>query len=122
MTIEERLSDLEQRIQKLEKKQPVKKFVKPTRQEVYEKMEKSLSKIGMNAPSYVDIQTDLFMNHYTANGWKVGNAPMKSWEAAISGTWISNIKNKRFGKDNSGNNRNNIPGNGGNGEGGFGKF
>lgn len=32
-----------------------------------------------------DTQTDLFMAHYEANGWKVGRNPMKSWQAAVAG-------------------------------------
>jgi hypothetical protein len=123
--LEKRNVELEQRIQQLEDKQPVTKFVKPTYQEVYAQMEKGLDKaLGIVvAPEYVEEQTSLFIDHYTANGWKVGSVPMKSWKATISGTWLSNIKNKRFnGKINSANNSNNLPGNGSHGKSGFGRL
>ena len=30
-----------------------------------------------------------FVDYYTANGWKVGRAPMKDWQAAVR-TWEKN--------------------------------
>ena len=32
------------------------------------------------------IDPQAFIDHYTSNGWKVGNAPMKDWQAAVR-TW-----------------------------------
>ncbi len=36
------------------------------------------------------VDPDQFMAHYERNGWKVGRNPMKSWKAAICGTWEKN--------------------------------
>ena len=36
------------------------------------------------------VDPEKWMAHYTANGWKVGRNPMKSWKAAIV-TWEKNI-------------------------------
>lgn len=33
------------------------------------------------------IDAERFIDHYTANGWRVGKVPMKSWKAAASGWW-----------------------------------
>jgi len=35
------------------------------------------------------ISADQFIDHYTANGWKVGKNPMKDWKAAVR-TWERN--------------------------------
>jgi len=32
------------------------------------------------------VDPQLWMDHYTANGWKVGKNPMKDWKAAVR-TW-----------------------------------
>lgn len=32
------------------------------------------------------IDPQVFMNHYTANGWRIGKSPMKDWKAAVR-TW-----------------------------------
>lgn len=49
-------------------------FVAPTLEEVqvYVKME------GLK-----NVDPDVFINHYTANGWKIGKACMKDWKAAV---------------------------------------
>lgn len=39
----------------------------------------------------IDPQT--FIDHYTSNGWRVGNAPMKDWQAAVR-TWEQRRKNE----------------------------
>lgn len=36
------------------------------------------------------VDPDRFFAHYESNGWKVGKNPMKSWKAAICGTWEKN--------------------------------
>lgn len=33
------------------------------------------------------IDAERFIDHYTANGWRVGKVPMKSWQHAASGWW-----------------------------------
>ncbi len=38
-----------------------------------------------------DNQAERFLNHYTANGWKVGRNPMKDWKAAAA-NWNKNVK------------------------------
>lgn len=49
-------------------------FVAPTLEEVqeYVKME-----------GLTNVDTEVFVNHYTANGWKIGKACMKDWRAAV---------------------------------------
>lgn len=100
-TLQQRVAALEEAVKILQDKLPAKKFVKPTYDQVYDKMEESLTKaIGIVSPAYVEEQANLFIKHYESNGWKVGKASMKSWEAAISGTWVSNIKKKAFDNGN----------------------
>lgn len=59
---------------------------------------KSGSSVKFVAPSVEDVRAyaaehhlaldaDHFMAHYTANGWKVGKAPMKDWRAAVV-AWV----------------------------------
>jgi hypothetical protein len=38
-----------------------------------------------------DAEGEKFWCHYESNGWKVGKNPMKSWRAAMSGTWKHNF-------------------------------
>ena len=33
------------------------------------------------------IDAERFVDHYTANGWRVGKVPMKSWQHAVAGWW-----------------------------------
>lgn len=33
------------------------------------------------------IDAERFIDHYTANGWRVGKVPMKSWQHAVAGWW-----------------------------------
>ena len=40
------------------------------------------------------MDVDLFMDHYTSNGWMVGSNPMKDWKAAIR-TWEQRQGNER---------------------------
>ena len=55
---------------------PSKKFIPPTAEQV----EEYCSKKGFQ----IDVR--LFMDYYTANGWKVGKNPMRDWKAAVR-TW-----------------------------------
>ncbi|MFN9374496.1 MAG: hypothetical protein ACK6D3_21625 [Planctomycetaceae bacterium] len=40
------------------------------------------------------IDAERFIDYYTANGWRVGKSPMKSWKAAASGWWRRDQENK----------------------------
>lgn len=57
-------------------------FVKPTIEQLKEYMREQ----GMN-----DIAEN-WLNHYEANGWKVGKNAMKDWKASVR-TWKTNQKN-----------------------------
>lgn len=46
----------------------------------------------------LSMDVDLFMDHYTSNGWMVGSNPMKDWKAAVR-NW--NRKESKFGKTES---------------------
>lgn len=63
-------------------KKEIKGFVKPTIEQLKEYMREQ----GMN-----DIAEN-WLNHYEANGWKVGKNPMKDWKASVR-TWNTNQKN-----------------------------
>ncbi len=60
-------------------------------------------------PTFVDVHTycherdnnvtpQHFLDHYTANGWKVGKNPMKDWKAAVR-TWEKNNAETRPGNN-----------------------
>lgn len=56
-------------------KKPTKKvFSPPTVEEVRE---------YCNAQGYGTIDPEAFVDYYSANGWKVGNQPMKDWKATV---------------------------------------
>ena len=57
-------------------KENIKKFVKPTVEEVAEYIREK----GYN------VDAEQFVNFYESKGWKVGTTPMKSWTAAVV-TW-----------------------------------
>ena len=59
----------------------IKRFVKPTLDEVREYCESR--KNGIDA--------EAFIAFYESNGWKVGKNPMKNWKAAMT-TWEKNRK------------------------------
>lgn len=106
LPLEERVRQLEEQVAYLMERAPRKNFIKPTYDQVFAEMEKYLFKnFGPNVQrSDVEEQTNLFIDHYNSNGWKVGTVPMKSWQSTISGTWMKNLKTKRFdGKINNGN-------------------
>lgn len=58
---------------------PKTRFVPPTCEEVAAYCEERNN----------DVDAVKFVNYYTANGWKVGNNPMKDWRAAVR-TWERN--------------------------------
>lgn len=63
-------------------KEPVKRFKAPTMDEAKEYFaEKGGS----------DIDAERFIDHFTANGWKVGKTPMKDWKAAAR-NWMRNVR------------------------------
>lgn len=45
-------------------------------------------KLAMAKAGGTDTDAESFLNHYEANGWKVGRNPMKSWPHAV-GNWIA---------------------------------
>lgn len=59
-----------------EKKQPKKRFIKPTVQEVIDYCQERKN----------NIDGQQFVDFYEAKGWKVGREPMKDWKAAVR-TW-----------------------------------
>ena len=40
---------------------------------------------------YMESEAERFIDHFTANGWKVGKSPMKDWKAAAR-NWMRNVK------------------------------
>ena len=60
-------------------RKPAKRFSPPTREEVASYCRERGN--GVDARRFVD--------HYTANGWRVGKNPMKDWKAAVR-TWEKN--------------------------------
>lgn len=62
---------------------PVKRFVKPTLEEVTAYCEER--KNGISAQQ--------FMDFYESKGWKVGNQPMKDWKASVR-TWEQRHKDE----------------------------
>jgi hypothetical protein len=66
------------------KEKVVKRFVKPTLNEVQD----YFRELQVPEPSAL---AEKFLAYYESNGWKVGKSPMKDWRAACR-TWKSNIK------------------------------
>ena len=56
---------------------PAARFVKPTALEVTEYAKSK----GIN------LDGEIFCSFYESKGWMVGRNPMKSWKAAVTGTW-----------------------------------
>lgn len=65
----------------------VKRFIKPTQQEVKEYM----------LQQSMQDESERFYNYYEANGWKVGKNPMKNWKAAVI-TWKKNTNEVQTNK------------------------
>lgn len=59
------------------------RFIRPTLEEV--------AAYCRERQNGIDPQT--FIDHYTSNGWRVGNAPMRDWKAAVR-TWESRRKER----------------------------
>lgn len=67
-----------------EKKEPVKRFVPPTLEEVIEYCNRKGS----------GIDPAVFWHHYEANGWRIGKNKMISWPKTI-GSWGAREKSKK---------------------------
>ena len=68
-------SDINISFQK-ESKEKVSRFIKPTVEEIRSYCESRKNGIDAN----------VFFDFYESKGWKVGNSPMKNWQAAVN-TW-----------------------------------
>jgi len=75
-SILKRLAELEARVDDLESQKRGKRFVPPTVDEVR----------GHCIKKGYTFDPETFVNHYKANGWKVGRNKMKLWESACV-TW-----------------------------------
>jgi hypothetical protein len=64
---------------KEQEKEVSKNFIRPSIQEISEYCKSRGNRIDPQA----------WLDHYTANGWKVGRNPMKDWKAAVR-TWEKN--------------------------------
>lgn len=58
------------------------RFSQPSKQDVWQYM----YSIGKGS----ELEAEKFVDHYTANGWKVGKNPMKDWMAAVR-NWTKNM-------------------------------
>jgi len=66
-------------------KKPVKRFVPPMLENIYEYMkEKEVDDIG---------EANKFNDFYQSNGWKVGKNKMKCWKASVR-NWLKGYKSK----------------------------
>lgn len=68
---------LESTDKNLQKGKNVKRFVKPT----YDELKAYANEIG-----FFPFDPQAFLDHYDSNGWKVGRTSMKDWHAALR-TW-----------------------------------
>lgn len=63
---------------------PVKRFVKPTLEEISAYVKEHNYNVNPQA----------FFDFYESKGWKVGNTPMKDWKAAVR-NWVRNDKGEK---------------------------
>ena len=63
-------------------KEPAKRFKAPTIEQAKEYFANQ---------GYMESEAERFVDHFTANGWKVGKSPMKDWKAAAR-NWMRNVK------------------------------
>lgn len=76
-TIEERLGELERKVEAFEKKKPTTRFKPPTVEEITAYCRERNNSISPTA----------FFDHYETSGWIRGkNTPIKNWRAAVR-TW-----------------------------------
>ena len=75
---------LEVRSQKLDKEKDIKrKFVKPTAEEL----------TAYGASIGYPLNAQYFLDHYEANGWRVGKVPMRDWKATVRKWKSNNLQN-----------------------------
>ena len=87
--IRDRVKSIDINIKEREKeKKSAKRFLAPTVEEVHEYCRERNNFVNPQA----------FVDFYTAKGWKVGNAPMKDWKAAVR-TWEQRDAERRKPKD-----------------------
>ena len=91
-TIEEllhRIEVLEYRVKELEKRSPRSKFVPPLYEDVAAYILEGARKKNNCSWTLQQIREVAveFVDFYESKGWKVGNAPMKDWQAAIR-RWV----------------------------------
>jgi hypothetical protein len=65
-------------------KKPVKRFVKPSLQEVSDHMASSTTNGSQ-------LEAEKFFDYYASNGWKVGKNSMKDWKPAVN-NWLRGKK------------------------------
>ena len=63
-------------------KEPVKRFKAPTMEE---------AKAYFAERGCGELEAERFIDHFTANGWKVSKNPMKDWKAAAR-NWMRNVR------------------------------
>lgn len=78
---------LQEEVAKLKKRQPAKRFEKPTLEELSEEFFRKGSNTCRD-------DAEAFYNHYESKGWVVGRTKMKSWKAAVA-NWMRGKKEKQ---------------------------
>lgn len=83
LSVSESVSESDKK-EKCEKKNTneVKRFKAPTVEQARE---------YFSEKGYMESEAERFVDHFTANGWKVGKSPMKDWKAAAQ-NWMRNVK------------------------------
>lgn len=83
LSVSESVSESDKK-EKCEKKNTneVKRFKAPTVEQARE---------YFSEKGYMESEAERFVDHFTANGWKVGKSPMKDWKAAAR-NWMRNVK------------------------------
>jgi len=67
-------------------KRPATRFQKPTLDEL---------KLAMAKAGLPNSEAERFLNHYEANGWRVGKNPMRSWPHAVA-NWKANYDARNY--------------------------
>jgi hypothetical protein len=85
----QKIEELELRVKELEDRQPRKKFLKPTHDEIGAYMLEN----GMSNQKIRDELVHKFWNFYESKGWKVGKNPMVNWKSSAANFMASNTNN-----------------------------
>lgn len=88
-TVTDTVDNLPTNVERLSEKESTKekRFKKPSLEEL---------ELFILDNSYQDyVNADVFYSFYESKGWKVGNAPMKDWKAAVRG-WASRERKKQM--------------------------